>query len=158
MREAPFIGTIVELGGCLFVERRNKKNLSKEVEDITEGLLNGLSVCIFPEATSTNGEQVLRFRRPLYNAAVKSRSPVLPLCLNYKSINGEKLNPKNRDSVFWYGDMDFLPHLLDLARLKSVDLEISILESIPVADDSQDALLAEHSHKLVSNHFEPCLA
>ena len=63
MKEMPFLGQITQVAGCLYVERRNKSNLSNEVRELTESLKSGNRVIVFPEATSTNGEEVIRFRR-----------------------------------------------------------------------------------------------
>ncbi|NJL24795.1 MAG: 1-acyl-sn-glycerol-3-phosphate acyltransferase [Calothrix sp. SM1_5_4] len=115
IKETPVLGQVCQLAGCLFIERRNKQNLRAEVSEISEGLREGLNVAIFPEATSTNGEQILRFRRPLYLAAIMAEKPVIPFCLNYRSVGGEAINVRTRDKVFWYGDMDFAPHLWELA-------------------------------------------
>jgi 1-acyl-sn-glycerol-3-phosphate acyltransferase len=66
MKNTPFLGQIIQLAGCLFVERRNKKNIMNEIGDIENALNKGLNVTVFPEATSTNGEQVLKFKRSLF--------------------------------------------------------------------------------------------
>ncbi len=155
IRDTPILGHICKAAGCLFVERRSKRNLGQEVKDITKALSQGVNVTIFPEATSTNGESVLRFRRPLYNAAVQSGKKVLPLCINYRSIDGEKITLSNRDRVFWYGDMSFLPHLWSLALHKKVMMEITVLNEITVKESISVEDLATDSHKAVSRVYQP---
>ena len=86
MKRTPFLGQLCSLGGCLFVDRQNRNNLSGEVQELTTALKNGLNVTIFPEATSTNGQCVIRFRRPLFQAAINSKSKVLPIVLNYQIL------------------------------------------------------------------------
>ena len=157
IRDTPVLGHICKAAGCLFVERRNKTNLGQEVKEITEALAKGVNVTIFPEATSTNGESVLRFRRPLYNAAIQSGKKVLPLCINYKSIDGEKITVANRDLVFWYGDMSFLPHLWNLALHKKVIMEITVLDEIEMKQSMEVDDLATGSHKAVSEAYQPIL-
>ncbi len=70
IKEAPGLGLICQMAGALFVERRNKMNIHNEVREITEGLQHGANVAIFPEATSTNGEQILRFRRCTWRRSI----------------------------------------------------------------------------------------
>lgn len=158
IRETPFLGSLTQLAGCLYVERRNKKNIHNEIRELTEGLLNGVSVYVFPEATSTNGEQVLRFRRPLYNAAVDSETSVLPLCLNYKTVSGKPLDVQNRDSIFWYGDMGFISHLWRLSSETSVRAEVTLMKTVPTFKYSLDAELADTTHRMVKEEFIPCIA
>ena len=113
MKHTPVLGQLCDLGGCVYVDRKTKKNLGKEIGEITQALSKGLNVCFFPEATSHNGEELLRFRKPLFNAARYAHKKILPVSLNYLEIDGEAFSIKNRDKVCWYGDMDFLPHLWD---------------------------------------------
>ncbi|MCB0357227.1 MAG: 1-acyl-sn-glycerol-3-phosphate acyltransferase, partial [Bdellovibrionales bacterium] len=155
IKETPFLGYITELGGCLYVERRSKENLHQEIQQITVALEKGFNVTIFPEATSTNGEKVLRFRRPLYQAAISSKKPVLPICLNYKFLNYQKVNKANRDTLFWYGDMNFLSHLWQLMGQESIHVEIELLPSLPIIEVVDTQILAEKSHNLVSHSFIP---
>jgi len=89
-----------------------------------------LKVTVFPEATSTNGESVLRFRRPLYQAAVQSGCPIQPICINYRAINGFPVRKENRDDVCWYGSMDFFSHFINLLTVKCVEVDIHFLEPI----------------------------
>jgi len=41
-------------------------------------------LCIFPEGTSTDGKSVLPFRSNLLQAAIQSKTRVIPICIAYK--------------------------------------------------------------------------
>lgn len=153
IRETPFLGQLCLLAGCLFVERRDKSNLSREVKELSQAMESGLSVTIFPEATSTDGSEVIRFRRPLFQSAIDANKPVLAMTLNYKSVSGAAVTKENRDLLCWYGDMSFLPHLWDFFKQSHVDAEIVIGQLMPVNPESDNALLAEESHRIVSANF-----
>jgi lyso-ornithine lipid O-acyltransferase len=154
VKESAFLGQIVCLAGCLFVERRNRSNLKGEIGELTEGLNSGINVTIFPEATSTNGEGVLRFKRPLFESSIVSNRPTLPVTINYVSISGKKVDTSNRDIVCWYGDMDFFPHFLLLLEQSEVVAEITISEPIlPRTSISQE--LAQKSYEQVLVWFRP---
>lgn len=154
IKETPFLGLICQMAGCLFVERRNKDNLQKEISEICEGLRRDLNITIFPEATSTNGEQILRFRKPLFTASVYSLRPVIPFCINYRRVGGQPIDTKNRDSVMWYGDMPFAPHLWALASNGSVEADLHFLPPVAAAFRDQ-AMLAETSRAVVERVFRP---
>jgi 1-acyl-sn-glycerol-3-phosphate acyltransferase len=153
IRETPVLGQVCLLAGCLFVERRNKQNILNEVSEISRGLQNGLNVAIFPEATSTNGEQILRFRRPLYVAAIDAKKPVLPFCLNYRTVGGQPINLKTRDKIFWYGDMDFVSHLWALAGSGGVNVDLNFLPPIYPAPIDDATALAQRSQDAVESVF-----
>lgn len=153
----PFLGQLSELGGCLYVERRSRDNLNHEISDITDALAAGLNVCIFPEATSTNGESVLRFRRPLYNAAIRSCTPVVPVCINYLTIDGHLVSPSNRDKVFWYGDMGFLGHLFELLSCRKIQVDVQYEAKVSTGEHTTAQDLAELTHSVISRAFQPVL-
>lgn len=152
IKETPFLGLLCKLGGCIFIERRNKENIHNEVQVVSEKLKKGFNVTIFPEATSTNGESVLRFRKPFYQAPLNSKSQILPVCLKYTKINNKPLTNKNRNLICWYGDMDFLPHLIGLLKLSEITAKVVILKLIePIQADRQS--LANHTHQIISNRY-----
>ena len=155
IRETPVLGQICLMAGCSFVERRNKVNIQNEVRDISETLRAGLNVAIFPESTSTNGQQILRFRRPLYTAAIGSARPVIPFCLNYHTVGGEPINRRTADTVFWYGDMDFASHLWAFAGNGGTLVDLVFLEPLVVSATDDATTLAERSQKMVESVFRP---
>lgn len=155
MKKTPFLGQICQLGGCVFVERRNKKNLKNEIKEITESLRHGLDVYVFPEATSTNGDEVIRFRRPLFNAAIEAGVDILPFTINYDHLNGKEIDVQTRDYVCWYGDMTFFDHLWKLFSLKTIDVSLSFHDRLHVAADTEALQVAELSHQMVANAFRP---
>jgi len=157
MRATMGIGHLCRAAGCLFVDRRRMWNLKNEIAEIAEALEEGLDVAVFPEATSTNGAGVMPFRRALYESAVKSRRPVQPVCLNYEAIDGRSLDVENRDRVYWYGDMTFLPHLWELVSVREITVTLNAFE--PLRGESVDAKrLASRSYELVKSRFVPCPA
>lgn len=152
MRQTPFLGQLCEMGGCLYVDRRTRANLSREVEMLTEALKSGLNVCVFPEGTSGDGSEVLRFKRPLFRSAIDANAKTSVMCLNYVEINGEAVSTRNRDSLFWYGDMSFLPHLWNFFKCKSVIVELDFLAQL--APESDYVVMSEKAHERVSSHFK----
>ena len=155
MKKTPVLGQLCDLGGCVYVDRKNKRNLPKEISEITQALSRGLNVCFFPEATSHNGEELLRFRRPLFNAARYAHKKILPVCLNYVEINGAKFNLNNRDTVCWYGDMTFLPHMWGLCGTEKVKVSVRFLDPLDKPQDFNSRDLAEKTKAVVEEHFTP---
>jgi 1-acyl-sn-glycerol-3-phosphate acyltransferase len=156
IRETIGLGQICYMAGCLFVERRNKMNILNEVSEIRDGLQKGLNVSIFPESTSTNGEQILRFRKPLFVAALHAGAPVVPFCLNYRLVGGEKINKVLRDKIFWYGDMAFFPHLWALSGAGGIEMDITFLPPIRTKEGVDDASeVAARAQSSVESVFTP---
>jgi 1-acyl-sn-glycerol-3-phosphate acyltransferase len=155
IKETPGLGHLCMMAGCLFVERRSRSTLHKEIGELQEGLERDLTVTIFPEATSTNAEGILRFRRPLFLSAVQGQKPVIPICINYRMIGNEPLSLKNRDSICWYGDMDFLPHLWKLCGLGRLEADLHFLTPIKVKNSDDAGNIAALAQAAVESAFRP---
>ena len=155
MRAAPVLGIITELGGCLYVERRSKENIHNEISEIEEALKTGFNVIIFPEATSTNGAKVLPFKRPLFAAAAKAQVPVLPVVIEYESIDGVPVTAGNRDTLCWYGKMDFAPHFLQLTRHRRIRVRLKVLPPISVGPGATRDALMDEAYLRISSHYQP---
>ena len=155
MRELPLLGWLTRLAQSLYVERRERTNLSREEADITAGLKAGDDVMVFPEGTSTNGDTVLRFRTPLFQAAIDAVAVVSPLTINYLKVNGEPTNVRSREAVCWYGDRGFLSSLFELSCQNSVDVEIVMGEPIRAHLVGCKKILATASHAEVTRSFIP---
>ncbi len=153
----PIFGTLATLGGCIFIERRNKENLKNEMKVVQEHLEQGVNVFFFPEAKSTNGEEVLRFKRPFFTPAMNLNKDILAVTINFKSVDGQKVTPFNRDQVFWYRQNSLLEHIKGLMAIKSIDIEIQA-EYLKHGDYSTQANHpAELAQRIVSANYVPVI-
>ena len=124
------LGPLARFGGSLFVERRKRSGVKREIEEIARVLEQGFNVVLFPEGTTSNGERVLSFKKSLFDSAVRVHAEVLPVCLRYTKINGEPISAHNRNSIFYYGGVTFRAHFPKFLMLKSVEVEVTPLKSI----------------------------
>lgn len=154
LQRTPLLGQVADLAGCIYVERRKVFQLPKEIRSLERALGGGLHIVVFPEARSSNGEKVLPFKRSLMKSAVSTGSPILPLCINYRSINGEAVTKRNRDRVFWYGKMPFFPHFWRLLRARKIRVDLDVLEVADTADVQLNRV-ADTIFRLVSDRYDP---
>ena len=153
MKETPFLGHIAQAAGCVFVDRKSKNKREKELRDLVETLSSGGLVTIFPEATSTNGDDVLKFRHGLFESCFLAKRDVNPITINYKFINNEKVSIHNRDLICWYGDMTFFTHFFKLLSIKSIHVEIIFHEKLRHENFTNKSDLANRSHEIVKDKF-----
>ena len=153
MRDTPFLGQIVRAAGCVFVDRKSQNNRERELKDLTRALKAGGLVTIFPEATSTNGESVLKFKHGLFDAPLIAKTTTTPVTINYKSIDADKVSAKNRDNLCWYGDMTFFSHFIKFLSLKNIVIEIRFHKPLMPNNFSNKTELANKSHEIVSKSF-----
>lgn len=151
-----FLGTLARMGGSLFVERRKKSRLMKDLETISNVLEENLNVVLFPEGTSTNGEKILPFKKTLFRAAIKHGIPVLPLYIRYVSVDGIPVAINNRDLIYWYGNMKFFPHFTSLLKLNSIRAELFILPEISSASKTSHQLAILAFQSIFNMHQNAC--
>jgi lyso-ornithine lipid O-acyltransferase len=153
LKNTPVLGILANFGGSLFVERRKATGLKKEIGLIASVLAQGFTVVLFPESTTSNGDQVMQFKNSLFDSAIVSQTDLLPVCLRYTKINCEQLKQHNRDTVFYYGGVTFGQHAPRLLSLKSVDVEVRPLKTITVHAHDTRKNLAAAAHKEISDAY-----
>ena len=148
------LGTLARLSGCLFVERRKRSGLRREINDIARALNQGFSVVLFPEGTTSNGDCVQQFKNSLFDAAVSAGSDILPFCLRYTKINGESVTSGNRDTIFYYGGMTFFKHLPRLVSQRSIDVDVIPLKTITATSGVSRKELAMLAHDAICAAYQ----
>jgi 1-acyl-sn-glycerol-3-phosphate acyltransferase len=147
------LGKATELSGGYFVERRNRSGLRTDIESISEILELGTNVALFPEGTTSNGDRVLPFKTPLLSIAEKAGVEILPLCIKYTGIDGEALTEKNRDLIYYYGDMKFFDHLFKLLSVGYVEAELKVLDKIDPRTASSRKEMAKSVYDLINSAY-----
>jgi 1-acyl-sn-glycerol-3-phosphate acyltransferase len=154
LKNTALLGTLARLSGCIFVERRTPSGLKREIGDIASVLGQGVSVTLFPEGTTSNGDRVQPFKNSLFDAAVVTRADIVPLCFRYTRVNEEPLSRRNRDAVFYYGGVTFLKHAPSLLALQSIEVEVIVLKTIKVHDGHTRKEIAALTHSAISAAYQ----
>ena len=153
MRETPVLGQICQMAGCIFVERRNRTTIEKDIGEMTDALKSGLSVTIYPEGRATDGRNVYPFKKSLLMSAVFAEKNILPIMIRYTELDGRPFTFENSDEIAWHGDMAFGPHFMNLMKMKSVKVELHFLPIILVTPESTRQELAEKAHKVIRDAY-----
>ncbi len=148
--ESKFLGTLAELGGALFVERRHRGMIEQDTKNLSDTLKDGFNLVLYPEGTSTNGEKVMPFKKSLLMSAVQAQKNILPVCIKYLEVDGEPLTLENRDRVCWYGDIPFGTHAAKLMKTKSLKVELQFLDVIKVTPESTRHELTDKAQAAIS--------
>lgn len=155
MKNTPVLGQITDLGGCAYVDRKNRMNIQDELKGITEVLKQGFRVVLYAESVASNGEQVLPFKKTLLMSAGFASKPIRPFVFNYRKVNSGPIEYSLRDSLCWYGDQTFLPAIWRSLQLDSVECEIEFLPLVQTSPESDRTQISNHLHQQVSSHFTP---
>ncbi len=162
VRDWPIIGTLVMLFGAIFVERNPRK--AKDVQtQIYAAIQSGRPLSLFPEGTTNNGRHLLPFKPSLFSLAEMwdATEPlhIQPVSIRYDSLNLMPLNKAAWDTIAWYGDIEFFPHLWQFLKQKHLEATIIFHPELPITEEKRDRKkLAAEAHAIVasslSHHFE----
>ena len=108
-----FFGPLSKMGGAIFVDRASRASAWETAEEMAQRLDANVPVVLFPEGTSTDGSDVLRFHSTLFAPAVEAALPVVPAAVFY-----ERAGAGAERDLCWFGDEAFLPHLLRVLRVE----------------------------------------
>ena len=135
----PMIAQWMTLCGTVFIDRQRKGLVPLAVEEISRKLKQEANILLFPEGAATNGERMLPFQTAPLAAPLRSRSIIVPITLAYRSIEEQPVSVANRDLIYCYDDMDFMPHFWKLLALRSVEVLVMLqpkIECFRYADNS----------------------
>lgn len=146
----PGIGVLAQAGGTIFLNREKIHDIPRVIGLINQKLNAGQGVIVFPEGTSTKGESVAPFKASLLEPAARGGYPVSYASLSYRTPPG---GLHAQDSVCWWGDATFVPHLLTLLGIPRFKAIVSFGE---VAIQSEDRkVLAKNLWEAVNKQFIP---
>jgi lyso-ornithine lipid O-acyltransferase len=140
---------LVAMQGVVYVDRRRRSAIPAVNARIAETMRAG-AVVLFPEATTGDGNRLLRFRSSHFEAVrlvagSDDEGPAIiqPIYIDYSRIAGLPLARWQRPRVAWYGDMVFLPHFLQYSLAGGVTCEVYCGQPIRIPPD-MDRKFAAH--------------
>lgn len=145
-------GKIVRDMGAIYINRSNRRDIPRAGLDIQKAMERGEGVIIFPEGTSSKGDEVLPFKSSFLEFAARSSVPVHYASISYRTPSGE---PPPSYSVCWWDDVTFLAHLWRFFKLSRVDAIITFGETPLQGADRKE--LAHDLWEKVSSKFIPVL-
>lgn len=148
VRDWPLVGKTAELQRTVFVDRQRRHKTGDAVDQIVDRLARGISVILFAEGTSSDGNRVLPFRSALIGSVEDEAAHggpageilLQPMAIAYTASHGIPMGRQHRPLVAWYGDLDFLPHIKDFIAKGAVDAVVSYGEPVPAAGMDRKAM------------------
>ena len=136
----PFLGRqVAQLQGVVFVDRQRRRVLPKVNADMAEAMRTGAPVVLFAEATTGDGNRLLRFRSSHFEAIRQAyvgdvaEAVVQPVFLHYRRIAGMPVARIDRPTFAWYGEMTFMPHLWRVIFCGGIDCDVHYGDPLSVA-------------------------
>ncbi len=143
VRDWPLFGPFAKLSGTVFVWRHSAADSARAYRDLTACLKTGHPVTLFPEATTTDGTQILPFRSTMFQAAIDAQVTITAACIGYSLEDGSVAN----DICFW-GDHQALPHAMNLFSKRRIECRLRFDEALPHEGDRKD--MAKRAYQRVT--------
>jgi len=148
VREWPGFGLLARMAAVIFVRRQVRRELPAAAAQLADSFTAGAAAVLFPEGTSTRGEGVLPFHASLLAPAAEAAVPCQPVALRYATPHDHL---PVAQTVCWWGEMEFLPHLRGLLRLRRIEATVLFPGAPLVGRDRRE--LARRLHAAVAAAF-----
>lgn len=137
VRDWPIFGTLAKLQKSVFVVREEKRKTGQQAKEIANRMADGEIMVLFPEGTTSDGNRLLEVKSSLFGAAAMAvpHSPgrmvvVQPAAVAYTRVHGVAMGRYHRRLAAWPGDLDLLPHLIDILKCGAIDVDVSFGEAV----------------------------
>jgi 1-acyl-sn-glycerol-3-phosphate acyltransferase len=145
-------GKIISNMGMVFIDRQNRRDIPRAGAKIIDKLSEGEGVIVFPEGTTTKGDEILPFNSSFLQFAAETDLPVSYASISYRTPEGEM--PAS-DAVCWWEDISFGKHLIRLFSLPRFTATLNFGEEPVLSTDRKK--LAGELRERVRERFIPVL-
>jgi 1-acyl-sn-glycerol-3-phosphate acyltransferase len=131
VRHWPVLGWLCVRAQTLFIERGKARSAARINIQMTELLKGGESLAIFPEGTTTDGNQVAHFHSSLLQPAIDAGVHIYPITLRYQNVHGiHSLAPA------YIADISFATSLWRI--LNTDELHVRLVTTAPLDTSTGD--------------------
>ena len=142
----PGFGWVARAAGTLFVDRETPRDVVRVGRRMSEHLALGISLTVFPEGGTSDGEQVRPFLSAILEPAARDGASCWAASISYETPGAP---PPPTLTICWGRGRPFLRHLLGIMRLRRVEASVSF-SKVPVRSTDRKELarrLWEHARE-----------
>ena len=145
IRRWPAIGWLSARTGTLFIERGRRRDAARVGGLVTQAMRSGDVVAVFPEGTTTDGSQVLRFHSSLLQPALTAGARVQPVFLRFERADGSLCIEAAYD-----GDKSLWHTLLQITAEREIRVRLQFLPLLEAGAADRRALADAAQAAIVS--------
>jgi lyso-ornithine lipid O-acyltransferase len=135
IRRWPVVGWMTTMSGTVYVARGHGGSAMKARKGMQTALDAGLAVVFFPEGTTSNGSQLLKFHSGLLSQVIAGGAPVTAAYVSYSFAADNGHGVSVADDVSYWGDRNMLAHIFKFLGLRGVRANVRFAEQ-PIAFSS----------------------
>jgi 1-acyl-sn-glycerol-3-phosphate acyltransferase len=148
----PLAGRMVGDMENIFIDRNNRRDIPRAGDEILRKLEGGEGVIVFPEGTSSKGEEILKFNSSFFEFAARTDLPIHYAAITYRV---EDPSTSASESVCWWDDTGLLAHMYRFFGVKDATAIVTF-GAEPVASPDRKEL-AERLWAKVKDRFVPVI-
>jgi 1-acyl-sn-glycerol-3-phosphate acyltransferase len=135
----PLVGAAARSVGTIFVDRASATSGASTIRAVRDALREGDTVCIFPEGTTFDGDEVRPFHAGAFVSALKTEAEIVPVGIAYE-----------RGSEAAFVDEPFMKHLGRMAGAsRPTRVVATVGEPFTVEGQKRATELSERAHAAV---------
>ena len=144
----PVLGHLIARSGTVFIERGKRSDTRRINQTIMDRLDEDTTIGVFPEGTTTDGRDVLKFHANLLQAALDCGAEIVPFCLRYTDAQGHYT-----DIPAYHGDQTFWESIKQMLRAKRLRCELTFFAPL-VQDGRSRRELAAAAEAMVRERLQ----
>lgn len=126
VRKWPAIGWLSARTGTLFIDRSTRRRSTRINQSIHKAFDDGDAVAVFPEGTTTRGDELLRFHASLLQPAIDEEALLCPVAIRYLDMVGNI-----EFAVAYVDDMSLMKSIAAIVKVPRIR---AVVEFLPVID------------------------
>lgn len=139
----PVFGYLAKKSNVLFISREKRKDAARIVHATNNSLLNGDTVCLFPEGTTTDGTEIKPFKSSIIQGAIHANAVIWPIAFRYP-LNDGAINTE----IAYAGDTTLIESIQLVLLQKQISVELHFLPPIATSHLTE---VEKDRRKLTSN-------
>lgn len=148
IRSWPVFGWYLAISRPVWVDRKSRQKSKAVMEEFRRTLEDGVSLLVYPEGTTTDGQHgLLPFKSTPFETVTGTDFVIQPILTRYE-IGPDGWNPA------WYGDQTMLPHVWKFLGRRKLRAEVTILPPLTAQPGEDRKELAQRVEQLMRKALE----
>lgn len=151
----PVFGYLAKLQNTLFFERKGHK-VRAQLDMMSTHFDEQKSLILFPEGTSTDGENVEPFKSSLLQSVehATEHTFIQPVTIAYTHHKNQTMDRHVRDHFAWYGEMPFGSHFFGAVGMGKSDVSVTFHPLVSLNDFATRKECAQYCFSQVKTGLE----
>lgn len=162
METWPLFGSLAKLQRTIFVQRERRREAGDQASAIAARMTEREVMVLFPEGTTGDGNGLLPFKTPLFEAAKlaladsdQETATVQPCAIVYSHIHGLPITRSDRTHVAWPGEIGLGESLFGIIRTGALDVTVRFAQPIALDDTSNRKAVAAEAAGAIRRLLTP---